>query len=149
MDIQLVKYDIDFLTLSWEWLNDFEIKKLTNTPDFTKEEQLEWYHTLQTKQNYLIWGIIVDLNPIGVCGLKKITLEDCEYWGYIGKKEYWGKGIGKTIMYFLEEKAKNLNLNSIWLQVMKENERAIMLYKKTGYLIENEENEMILMRKII
>ncbi len=149
MDIQIVDYDKGFLNNSWEWLNEYEIKKLTNTPDFTKEDQLRWYQSIQNKQDYLIWGIVADSTPIGVCGLKKITQEDCEYWGYIGEKEYWGKGIGRNIMNLLEEKAKDINLKSIWLQVVQDNNRAIKLYEKSGYQIEKEEKELIFMRKTL
>ncbi len=39
MIIQLVKYDIDFLNLSWKWLNDSDLKQLTDTPDFSKNQQ--------------------------------------------------------------------------------------------------------------
>jgi len=149
MPVQLVKYTTTFLEYSWKWLSDPEIKRLTNTPSFSKESQIEWYNSIQSKTDYLIWGLEYQNNPIGVCGLKKITLEDCEYWGYIGEKEYWGKGIGKTMMNILEEKAKKLNLHSIWLQVLKENARAIALYEKSGYKIENEEGKLIFMRKVL
>ena len=147
MEIQVVNFDKIFLSHSWEWLNEPELKKLTNTPDFTQEDQLRWYESLKYKNDYLVWGILADSKPIGVCGLKKITQTDCEYWGYIGEKEYWGKGIGKSIMYLLEEEAKKLKLNSIWLQVLQENSRAILLYKKTGYQIDKIERGLIFMRK--
>lgn len=147
-EIKLTKYSKKILENSWHWLNDPEIKQLTATPDFTKEEQLEWYHSLPRKNDYLIWGITFAKEPIGVCGLKNITDHDCEYWGYIGNKEYWGRGIGKIIMTKLEDIAKDLPVKSIWLKVIKENERAIALYKKMGYEIEKEK-ELLIMRKYL
>jgi len=147
MKVELKKYNEEFLKLSWLWLNDPEIRNLTNTTALTKESQLKWFEGLKEKKDYKIWGISVNNIPIGACGLKKITALDTEYWGYIGEKEFWGKGIGKVIMLLMEEEALKLNIKSIWLQVTKENIRALKLYIKQGYLIEKEDHEIILMRK--
>jgi len=105
VNIILVNYSKLFLDLSWKWLNDAEIKKLTDTPDFTKSEQENWYNSLQYKNDYLIFGILYDNEPIGVCGLKNVSKDDCEYWGYIGEKKHWGKGLGKQILSQMEKKA--------------------------------------------
>jgi RimJ/RimL family protein N-acetyltransferase len=149
MRIELEEYSETYLNASWLWLNDPEIRKLTNTPVLNKDTQLRWYETLSEKEDYKIWGISFNNKPIGACGLKKITNEDAEYWGYIGEKEFWGKGIGKIIMYLMEEEARKLALNNIWLQVLKENARAIKLYISMGYLVEKEEDNLIFMRKQI
>jgi len=147
MNIELVKYDRVFLGLSYRWLNDPEIKDLTNTPDFTSKEQDAWFNTLQTKTDYLIWGIKANNEPIGVCGLKNISHNDCEYWGYIGEKSYWRKGIGKHLMDLMEKKAKEIHLKSIWLKVLNNNLRAYKLYQNTGYVEERQENNLVVMRK--
>ena len=149
MEIQMVDYDYKFLQYSWDWLNDPEIKKLTNTNDFSIKDQREWFDNLNKSKDYLIWGILADSKPIGACGLKKITKKDCEYWGYIGEKLYWGKGIGKIMLNSLEQIAKEMNLKSIWLKVLKDNIRAINLYKKAGYEVEKEDHELIYMRKFL
>jgi RimJ/RimL family protein N-acetyltransferase len=147
MKVELEEYSVPYLNASWLWLNDPEIRKLTNTPVLTKDSQLRWYETLSEKEDYKIWGISFNNKPIGACGLKKITNEDAEYWGYIGEKELWGKGLGKVIMHLMEEEARKLYLNNIWLQVLKENERAIKLYISLGYISEKEEHNLIFMRK--
>jgi len=149
MKINFVNFDDKFLKYSWSWLNDPEIKFLTNTSDFSKEDQANWYEKIQANHEYLIWGIEADSEKIGVCGLKNFTVVDCEYWGYIGNKSYWGKGIGLHIMKAMEKKAKSLKLNSIWLKVIKDNERAIKLYHKNGFVIEESKNDLIVMRKML
>ena len=50
MEIKLVDYTLDYLELSWKWLNDPEIKVLTNTPDFSLDQQLKWFNSLALKQ---------------------------------------------------------------------------------------------------
>ena len=149
MEILFKEFDSIYLELSWKWLNDPEIKYLTNTSDFTREQQREWFDSLAELTDYLIWGLEADSVPIGVCGLKNITNIDCEYWGYIGEKQYWGIGIGKEMMLLLEAKARDFGKTSIWLEVIKENPKAISLYKKLGYSKEAESNDLIKMRKIL
>jgi len=149
MVINLVEYDRIFLTLSWLWLNDPEIKVLTDTPDFSKESQERWFESLCTIDNYLIWGITVDDIPIGVCGLKNITKDNCEYWGYIGDKAYWGKGIGKYMVEKLEMKAMDLNLRKIYLKVLITNERAIKLYNRMGYVVVASDEKELFMEKCL
>ncbi len=146
MKAELVKYNSVFLDLSWKWLNDKEIKVLTNTPDFSIDEQKKWFSKLDSQDDYLIWGIKYNNKPIGACGLKNITDESCEYWGYIGEKKYWGMGIGKTILASLLGKATQMGKKNVWLKVNKTNERAVNVYKKNGFLIEKESEEELKMR---
>lgn len=147
MDVKFEKFDEKYLELSWTWLNDPENKFLTNTLDFTKEQQQQWFNSLPGMKGYLIWGIKVDSVAVGACGLKNITDIDCEYWGYIGEKQYWGKGLGKEMLFLLEEEARKSGKSSIWLKVIKENIRAISLYKKFAYKIESETDALFVMRK--
>lgn len=147
MRIEIEEYTISYLNLSWIWLNDPEIKMLTNTPNFTLEEQKIWFENLKSKTDYRIFGVSADKKPIGVCGIKNISLTDCEYWGYIGEKAYWGKGIGKIIIAEMEQLAQKMGLTSIWLKVIAQNERAQLLYTKMLYVEERRDENMLYMRK--
>lgn len=44
-----------------------------------------------------------------------------------------GKGIGKTLLAWLEEKANQKGYNIIWLDAMDEQPQAFQFYKKMGY----------------
>lgn len=147
MEISFKEFDELFLELSWHWLNDPEIKILTATPEFTKEQQKIWFNSLPFIKDYVIWGVEADSVPIGACGLKNFTEVDCEYWGYIGEKYYWGIGIGKEIMDWTEKKAMEYGKSSIWLKVIKNNTKAISLYRKQRYTFESETDTLIVMRK--
>lgn len=149
MLVQLCPFDIVFLNLSQGWLNDPEIKSMTNCSDFSEEQQRAWFESLERRKDYLIWGVTVDGKPIGVCGLKNISVSDCEYWGYIGDKAFWGRGIGNEILIQIEAKAMILKVSSIWLKVNDNNERAISLYKKHGFHIEQKTAGMLNMRKFL
>lgn len=145
-ELTFCDYNRIFLDKSWEWLHDKEIKILTNTPDFTKQEQLAFFNSLNQKEDYFIKGICINQNPVGAAGLKKINNNDAEYWGYIGEKEYWGKGFGVQIIDYMANKAESLSLKSIYLFVIKENSRAIKLYQKKGFIIESENEDELKMR---
>ncbi|MFZ2726473.1 MAG: GNAT family N-acetyltransferase [Methylococcaceae bacterium] len=147
--LELVDYDIEFLKLSWKWLNDEEIKQLTMTPNFTKEQQVEFFNSLARRKDYLIYGISFNNNKIGACGLKNIDNEQAEYWGYIGEKEYWGQGIGKRILEIMIKKTLDMQLKYIFLKVKFDNTRAINLYKKTGFVIKEDIGDYLVMSKDI
>jgi RimJ/RimL family protein N-acetyltransferase len=149
LKIEIVPFDSTFLDLSWEWLNDKDIKALTNTPDFDRQQQREWFENIKSKKDYLLWGIQISDIKIGVCGLKNIRIEDCEYWGYIGEMKYWGLGLGKQMLQLMEEKAKELGMARIWLKVLDTNLRAKNLYSKYGFNIEGLQENMFLMGKNI
>lgn len=44
-----------------------------------------------------------------------------------------GKGLGKKLLFWLEEKAKEKNYRIIWLDAMNEQPQAFQFYKKQGY----------------
>ena len=129
----LVDYNIIFLDKSWYWLNDPEIKALTMTPDFTKKDQDFFFKSLAQKKDYWIKGITENNFPIGAMGLKHINTQTAEYWGYIGEKKYWGKGIGSFMIEQAINKARELNLDEIYLMVGKQNNKAKELYLKKGF----------------
>jgi RimJ/RimL family protein N-acetyltransferase len=132
-DLKFVEYDEIFLELSTKWLSDPEIKRLTMTPEIDRTKQLEWFSSLKNRNDYYIRGILYSNNPIGAFGIKNISRDCAEYWGYIGEKEYWSKGIGKYMLNYIFRYAKKSGLSYLYLKVHKDNYRAIALYKKYGF----------------
>jgi RimJ/RimL family protein N-acetyltransferase len=149
MELKIVKYSVDFLNLSWEWFLDDELKFLTGTEEFTKQDQLNWYSTLNEKQDYLVWGVTIDGKAVGACGLKNIINSRCEYWGYIADKSYWGQGFGRKMLDLMELKAIELGCNEITLKVIKENQRAYALYVNVGFSMDYKQEEYYFMSKSI
>lgn len=49
-------------------------------------------------------------------------------------KEYWSKGIGSMLMERLIEFAKEVSYKNIYLDVRADNDRAIALYRKFGFV---------------
>jgi len=149
MNLALSDFTENILNHSFEWLHDPEIKFLTKTPDITKEQQLIWFKSLKDRKDYLVKAINVIDEPVGVVGLKKIcTLEKkAEYFGYIGNKAYWGKGIGDWMLNKALELAIAQDLEKVYLNVIIENYKAINLYFKTGFKIVSYNESCYLMEK--
>lgn len=149
MKIKFVTYDEEFLELSWIWLKDAEVKELSSSTDFTKEEQQKWFNNIKTDKKYRIWGIEADDKPIGAAGLKRITENNaCIFW-YIGAKDYWGKGIGTFIAAEITRKAQELGLDYLYGEPLVINFRSINLLFKEGYKITNYENGTYIVKKML
>lgn len=147
--IVFVEYTEEFLALSWAWLNDPEIKALTMTPDFSREAQLNFFRKLPFRPDYKIFGIIVNDEKSGACGLKNMTNAEAELWCYLGLKKYWGMGLGGPIIQHIENESKKLNISKLYLKVTRLNPRAAKAYEKSGFCIDSEFPEYIQMSKCI
>ena len=97
--VRLEPYDRTYLDLSWEWLRDPEIKALTRSPDFTREQQQAFFESLPGREDYKIWGVASDAGEkIGAAGIKHIDGLNGEVFLYVGERAYWGRGVGGQIL---------------------------------------------------
>lgn len=87
--------------------------------------------------NYIYYILSNESIAIGYISIKKN--DDTLFLSklYIDKLNR-GKGFGKLAMKFIEELAKNLNCNKIFLTVNKYNTNSIKTYKKVGFNIIEE-----------
>ena len=77
--------------------------------------------------------------------MTNITSENAEYHIFIGEKDYWGKGIGLSATQQIIRFAKYvLKLKQIYLYVKKENENAVKLYQRCGFVQVSNDIKMIL-----
>lgn len=145
-------YDEKFFQLSGAWLSDPELRFLTDTPESSEADRADWFSRLRGRSDYLIFGVTCNDVPIGVCGLKNISdRETGEYWGFIGDKAYWGKGIGGEMIRFIESVAAERRLRRVFLKVIPQNTRAMKLYIKQGFQeLETQPNaRSIIMQKML
>jgi RimJ/RimL family protein N-acetyltransferase len=142
-----VAFDERFLARSWEWLQDDELRDLIMSPLPTREGQAAWFEALPSRTDYRVWGIEVEGEPIGAFGIKHIHGSAGEYWGYIGEKEFWGRGIGGWMMEEALERAREIPLERLYLQVAEGNARAIALYRRNGYMVREHTAGVIRMER--
>ena len=138
-------FDEVFLEKSWEWLNDPEIKKLTSTPDFTKEEQKTWFEGLPYRNDYKVWGAYYGEVPVGAFGIKQIEDGSAFYFAYIGEKDYWGMGLGKEFILEAMKLSKDLGLKELKMYADKQNERSIIAHEKYGFVKREDLGDMYIM----
>lgn len=131
-DLFFEEFDEEYLRISGKWLNDPIMQALIMSDGVTEDMQQKWFRTLRQRKDYYIWGIRYETQRIGALGLKNIDYENqcSEYFGYIGEKEYWGRGIGKEMIAEAIKRAKEKGLKVLYLKVSVDNIRAIRLYEK-------------------
>jgi RimJ/RimL family protein N-acetyltransferase len=147
VSLDIVDYDDEFLECSKVWLRDPETARLTRTPPFTDAAQSEWFAGLAGRSDYLIWGVRLAGRPVGAFGLKHVDSERAEYWGYLGEKDLWGKGLGANLVIGGLAAAAERGLREVYLNVGEDNPRARRLYERLGFVEESRGGDLILMRR--
>ena len=110
------------------------------------ENELEWIHKVTSNSKDYRCAILADGVYVGNIYLTDIENGSAEYHIFIGDKLYWGKGVAKQASILILEYAFNvLSLDSVKLQVRKENTSALMLYQRLGFEVEKENVEWISM----
>ncbi|MEW6407116.1 MAG: bifunctional UDP-2,4-diacetamido-2,4,6-trideoxy-beta-L-altropyranose hydrolase/GNAT family N-acetyltransferase [Patescibacteria group bacterium] len=134
------------LPLLLKWFNDPELRQFSITSKkITLTQHRKWFTSLNKRKNKIF---AVDLNGqhIGTAALRNIDSKNrqAELAIEIGEKEYWGKGYGTLIIKQLLEYGFNkLNLRSVYLSVFSKNNRAVNLYKKIGFSLNQSEKKII------
>lgn len=87
--------------------------------------------------------LVADINGkiVATCDVAIDSRKRYSHKGEIGvavKKEFWSKGIGKSLLEACIEWSKENKLLKLILEVDSDNERAYSLYKKLGFNIEGK-----------
>ena len=124
------------------WINDRHL--VLSSASFRPVHQschLEWFHSIQRRPDVVIFGVrrISDDLLVGSCQLHSISLihRSAELQIRIGCDVARGVGIGSEVCSMLLSYAfRDLNLNRVYLHVFEGNERAMALYKRSGFKVE-------------
>lgn len=121
-----------------EWVNDMEIGQfmLFTSSVLDMEKEKRSLQNLMDKD--VVFAIIEkDTNKcIGNCGLHQINNvhRHATFGIFIGEKTFWNQGVGTEAATLILDFAFNiLNLNSVNMDVMSYNKRAIRSYEKVGF----------------
>ncbi|MBI3511412.1 MAG: GNAT family N-acetyltransferase [Bacteroidetes bacterium] len=125
------------------WLNDPEVTVGLETGIFpSSAASLEAFLDHVSKSKSDVMFAIIDKEKkkhIGNIKLGNINWvhRNGELGILIGDKNSWGKGFGKDACVLLVKYAfEKLNLHKVWLTVFSNNETAVELYKKLGFVQE-------------
>lgn len=121
-----------------KWWRDKELIKLTSgvLKPISDTKAREYFDAmLNDKKAYHFMVVLQNENKIiGHLSLSPRSNNWHETQIIIGEKEYWGKGYGTEAIKLLLNKAKEFNINKIFLEVRPENKRAIKAYGKCGFV---------------
>ncbi len=100
-------------------------------------------------QSNLILGVFENSKIIGQLSFR-VAYPEHPWVKHIGEfgiivlKNYWGQGIGSTLLKKMEDFAKSVGVFRIEAKVRSLNERGLGLYEKRGYQIEGERKKAAL-----
>jgi L-amino acid N-acyltransferase YncA len=135
-----VAFDETYRDLSYEWLHDEDLRRLTMAPVFDREAQERWYASLPGRDDYLVWGIEHDGEPAGVMGLKDAGEADgMEYYMYLGRRDLWGRGIAKWALAEIAEEARGRGHARLYGRISKANERSMGVHTGYGFYVVRED----------
>lgn len=111
-----------------------------NEIEITVQKECESIEAINSKLNSMIAVALLDEEIVGSIvfrGGEKIRVKHVGEMGVSVRKPYWGIGIGKILLEFLIECAKDTGIiRKINLRVRTDNENAIKLYEKYGFIKE-------------
>jgi RimJ/RimL family protein N-acetyltransferase len=123
----------------YEWLNDPEINSYLNVQNEKKTiEAVREFINISQNDNSNIHYAICDVYDVylGTISLKNVDYKNrhAEY-AIVLRNSQRGKGIAQTATELLIKKAKTeLKLHKIYLNVLTDNNRAIKLYERIGFV---------------
>ena len=118
-----------------------ETDYLLSYPDensFDAQQEAEFLKEKTESPNEIEIVAVVDGVVAGTAGIEavgaKYKLKHRAELGIAILKEYWGLGLGKALMEACIECAKDAGYTQLELNVVAENERAVALYRKMGFV---------------
>lgn len=107
---------------------------------FTEEQQKNFISNIKDKDNCLYIAAILENKIVGTLSFVASSRKRIEHRGDMGiaiLKEFWGMGIGSSLMdYFLRWAYATEVIKKVDLQVREDNIHALNLYLKWGFKIE-------------
>jgi RimJ/RimL family protein N-acetyltransferase len=133
-----------------EWLNDPEVTQgLSMRIPLSMDEEESWYEQVLKRPNEERPLCIEakheeDWKLIGNSGFFTVDWRNrsAEIGIFIGDKDYWNQGYGtEVVRLILEHGFSTLNLHRIFLRVIADNQRAIHVYEKIGFVHEGRQRQ--------
>lgn len=148
------KKDIEMIRL-WRNIESYQ-KTFIHTSLISHEAQLSWYESYKKDIHDRMFMIKMNNRPVGVISLYNIDYKkgEAEFGRLlIGDLSYRGQNIGfKATRALCEYGFSKLGLQTIKLEVFKDNVHAIKVYEKTGFKISGErsiDNKTLLLMTLV
>ena len=118
-----------------------------NEFDLTEQEEAEFLAKCQATANHIYLVVVVEERIVGTLNFaagKRRRVSHSGEFGMSVSKAYWGQGVGSRLLDGLLEWAQKTNsIKKINLRVRADNDRAVKLYERKGFVREGTlTNEM-------
>lgn len=116
-----------------------ERANIIRTEKVSRDEEIEWLSGILARiEKGEVFCVVAEVNGHVVANSEIIRgTSYSRHLGFIGiaiRKEFRGIGIGTEMMKALEEHAKEMDLKVLTLSVFANNQHAINLYRKMGFV---------------
>jgi UDP-4-amino-4,6-dideoxy-N-acetyl-beta-L-altrosamine N-acetyltransferase len=143
---QVQEEDLEMI-MNWRMLPEVTKYMYTN-PELTIEKQKIWYEKSLVSDTEKYWIIqLEDGADVGLLSLNFIDKHNkqCAWAYYIADMRARGKGLGRILECNIYDYVfENMNLNKLWCEVFKFNDKVISIHEKFGSKIEGEFKDHIL-----
>ena len=134
---------------SYLWRNNpliWQFTRFKPSKQITESMETQWLKKALSNTNEYRFAICLKSNSqyLGNVQLIDVKSKKAELHLFIGNPSFWGKGIGReATALMLNYGFTYLGLDSIRLDVHRDNHPAIALYKKLGFFVSGEEKDFI------
>ena len=134
-NLRLRPFSLDDVAVALPWYQDLEVLKYTGGIDSRTPYDLEMVKKMYAYLTNIGECYIIEIKeggdwlPIG-----DVTLSEATIPIVIGRKDYWGRGIGKQVLIYLIGRARDLGYSQIKVkEIYNFNERSIRLFRSLGF----------------
>jgi ribosomal-protein-alanine N-acetyltransferase len=123
----------------FSWINAPDINRYRPAPPVESiEAEREWIRRTSTSESDIVWAVFCreDNELIGSMGLHSYRpqFQRAMSGTLIGRKEYWGRGIGSEIVRLRTQYAfDELRLHKLTSEVISENNPSLRMLLRVGY----------------
>ena len=136
--------------ISIAWRNDPEVWTYTHAAGRAGpkvEDELAWIRRVNADPTCRRFAILADERYVGNVYLTDIANDDAEFHIFIGDKSVWRRGLaGEATRQMLDYGWRELGLRQVHLEVHRDNEAALRLYRTLGFAEEGANGPFIRMR---
>lgn len=150
--LDLTKADSSLQLEIRNWRNSTHVAQYFQLDYIDLQTHKNWLESLSKEQPQNIAFLIeFDEKFVGLAYFSKIDYKEKQAdWGmYIYDQSLRGMGIGSKVLDFCFDYIRNLGINRLFLEVLRDNHRAISLYEKKGFKYCEDKNELVSRYKII
>ncbi len=148
---QLVQASESDIEITFKWASDKKIRQYSfNKEEISFEKHQRWFASKLHDLNCFYYIMLSGAERVGSIRLDYNKLSNIGFISYLIGSDFHGNGYGTRILQLIEDlvstKFEIIHLKGL---VMKTNEASVRIFKKLGYYLESDQNNILTFSKII